>query len=136
MSTGTDRRRLPMSPANLVIWGTYALGVLVALVAGRWPLAAVLAAGLGLGVFSARRARRPAASDTERVARNEYQDERDRAIGRAGFAVVGVVAMVVSIVECMAALVFQAVPLWPAALQLVVLAVAKTAADQVAAQRH
>lgn len=135
MSTAT-RRRLPLSPINLVIWGAYALGVVAALATAHWVPALVLAVGLVLGVVSTRRARRPDASDATRIGANEYQDERDRAIGRDGFAVVGVVAIVLSVVACMVSLVFQVIPLWPAAGQLVVLAVAKMVADQVAAQRH
>lgn len=134
MSTGTERR-LPMSPANLVIWSAYALGVVATLVVGQWPLAVVLALGLAVGVFSVRRARRPEADDVTRVGAIEYRDERDRAIARDGFAVVGVVAMVLSAVEYVVAL-LAGWPDWPAVMQLLVLAVVWTVANRVAAQRR
>ncbi len=92
----TRRSRLPVSSVNAVLVGVLLAAAVVAAVVGRWSSALLLAlAGLA-ALVGALHARRQASGDVTRVNAIEYRDERDRQIAREGFAVVGVVALVLS----------------------------------------
>ncbi|HEY3504232.1 MAG TPA: hypothetical protein VGN37_15785 [Actinocatenispora sp.] len=135
MSTQAERR-LPLSPANLVISGALAVVAVATAVAGHWQQAIVVAVGVAATVVMVRRARRPGASDVERVDAIEYRDERDRAIARAGLAVVGATAMALTAVEHVLVLVLRPeLAAWSLG-QFLILTVAWMVANRVAAQRH
>jgi hypothetical protein len=134
MSTRTDR--LPASRANLVLGAVFVAGVVATLALGLWAQAIMLGAMLLLGVFGIYRARRPGAGDVTRVDALEYRDERDRVIARDGFAVVGALALVLSLVEFV--LVSVLLPDWilvPFG-QTAVLCVGWGLANRAAARRH
>lgn len=135
MSTRTERR-LPMSPANLVVCAALAVVAVAALTAGLWQDAILIGAGGVLCVVSVRRARRPDASDLARVEAMEYRDERDRAIARAGFATAGAAAILLSTAETGVAVVLRPEwAVWPA-MQALVLTAAWAVGNRVAARRH
>jgi hypothetical protein len=93
----SDTHRPPVSRVNAVIFGLLATGFVATLAGGLWVQAAILGAGLlavGVGV---RRARRADTGPLTRVNALEYRDTRDRVIARDGFAVVGIVALVLSV---------------------------------------
>ncbi|RBY83241.1 hypothetical protein DQ241_19820 [Blastococcus sp. TF02A-30] len=121
---------------TVVVAGAVALGVL-----GRWFEAWLLAAVSVAAVGSALHARRPGSRDITRVNAIEYRDERDRSIARAGFSVVGAVALVLSVVEFVVIAVVVAARDWPPAVQLVpigqllLLCVVWAAANSYAARR-
>jgi hypothetical protein len=134
MSTRTDR--LPASRANLVLGAVFVAGVVATLALGLWGQAIMLGAMLLLGVFGIYRARRPGAGDVTRVDALEYRDERDRVIARDGFAVVGALALVLSLVEFV--LVSVLLPDWTLVPfgQTAVLCVGWGLANRAAARRH
>lgn len=133
MST-TNRRRLPVSTANAVLVGAFLLAAVAAAGLGLWA-AAVLLAVLGLaGLGSALYARRPGARDVTRVNAIEYRDERDRRIARTGFAAVGVVALVASMIHFIVATALSLEHEWLPAAQLLLLAAVWGVANSVAAR--
>ena len=93
----TPGNRLPVSTTNAVLVGVFLLGALGTGVAGSWPQAVLLGLVGLAGFASALFARRASSSDITRVNAIEYRDERDKQIARTGFAVVGVVALIVSV---------------------------------------
>jgi hypothetical protein len=128
--------KFPMSCVNLVLTSALAAGVLLSLFLGLWPQAVTLALMLVLGLVGIYSARRPDASEVLRVNAIEYRDERDRTIARDGLVVVGIVALVLSLVEYMVALVLQPELTWPLLGQVLVLYVCWGMANQIAARRH
>jgi hypothetical protein len=71
-----------------------------------------------------------------RVDAIEYRDERDRTIARDGFAVLGVVALVLAMAEFLVAGVLAPASLGFTAPQLLVLCIAWGIANRVAARRY
>jgi hypothetical protein len=91
--------RLPISAVNAVLVSSFLLGAVTTAALRNWPAATVLGV-LGLfGLGAALYARRDKARDITRVNAIEYRDERDRTVARNGFAVVGAVALVLSVVQ-------------------------------------
>jgi hypothetical protein len=88
-----------MSRANFAICTVLLAGLVATIALGLPREALLLGFALVLGVLGIYRGRRVLASDVDRVDALEYLDERDRAIARDGFAVVGALALVVSTVE-------------------------------------
>ncbi|GAA4204409.1 hypothetical protein [Actinocatenispora rupis] len=135
MSTSTERR-LPLSPANLVICTVMVVVAVATAAVGHWQQAIVVAVGAVATVVMVRRARRPGASDVERVDAFEYRDERDRAIARDGLAAVGATALALTAVEYVVVLVMRP-GLAPWSLgQLLALAAVWMVANRVAARRR
>lgn len=133
MST-TSKRRLPVSAANAVLVGAFALAATTAAVIGLWPEAALLAV-LGLAGFAcALYARRPGARDVTRINAIEYSDERDRRIAQTGFAAVGVVALVASMIHFIVATALSLDHAWLPAAQLFLLSLVWAIANSVAAR--
>jgi hypothetical protein len=93
-----ETRRPPVSRANAVIVGVLATGLVATLAGGLWVQAAILGAGLLLTGLGVRCARRAEADTVTRVNAIEYRDARDRLIARDGFAVVGIVALALSLI--------------------------------------
>jgi len=62
-----------------------------------------------VAILQARLARRQESSDLSRVNGSEYRDERDRLVDRAGFSVGGGLALIVSVVDAIAALIVRSV---------------------------
>ncbi|HVL84371.1 MAG TPA: hypothetical protein VM367_08840 [Pseudonocardia sp.] len=117
MST-PSRSRLPVSTTNAVLLNVCLAGGVVTAIVGRWLEAGLLAA-VGLAVLAmAIYARRPNSRDITRVNAIEYRDERDKRIAQVGFSVVGVVALVVSVIEFVAVTVLVDNRDWPPAVQL------------------
>ena len=105
MSNPTSHR-LPLSLPNILLVGVSLAGAIVTGVFGN-VLATILLALLGLGgLFSAILARRPNASDSLRVMAFEFADERDSLLASRGFAVVGGAALIATMLELIAALIF------------------------------
>lgn len=94
----STRKRFGMSWWNAALALVAIIAAVIMAVLGRWGVAAVfLAAGLVVA-GSAIYARSGRASDLTRLNAAEYVDERDRAVGTQAFAIVGVVALVLTIV--------------------------------------
>ncbi len=97
-----NAKRLPISRANIVLVGAMAAGAIVTAVFGNLLGTAMLVVIAGGILIAALIARRPNSSDLERVNAIEYRDERDAALARRGFAVVGVAALILSLLEVLA----------------------------------
>ncbi|MFD0557050.1 hypothetical protein FB566_2305 [Stackebrandtia endophytica] len=120
------RRRRPISWINTVLILTCAIGALVSFVAGHPSLGAALLAGGLAGGIGAKLARRPGAGDFERVNALEYADERERAAGVKGLAVVGATAMILTFGQMVVVTVRPDVTvagMWPFAMLLILAAV-------------
>lgn len=128
--------QVPLSSVNRVLAAALLAGILLAGVLGLWPQAVILAAILLAGLGGAYAARRPSASDVHRINAIEYRDERDRMIARDGLAVVGVVALVMSLITYMLGLVLYPDLRWPLLAQVVLLNVCWGIANHVAVRRH
>ena len=92
----STRRWLRMSWWNAVLALVVLAGAVAMAVLGRWLVAAIFLAVVVLVVASAVYARSGRASDLTRLNAVEYLDERDRAVGTQAFAIVGVLALVLS----------------------------------------
>lgn len=127
--------RLPVSRPNALLLAVLVAGLVATLLLGLWPQAVVMALLLLVIGVSAWVGRRESASDVTRVDSLEYRDERDRAIARDGFAVVGVLALVITVVESV--LVGVLAPEWvfPVLVRLVILCAAWAIGNRVAARR-
>ncbi|WP_317230308.1 hypothetical protein [Clavibacter sp. MX14-G9D] len=96
MSRTNERRGI--SRVNVLLVSVFGVGALVALIAGNPGSAFVLAFMGAIGFGGALQASRPGASDVTRINGLEYRDERDGRLAQQGFAVVGVAALVISVV--------------------------------------
>ena len=92
----STRRWLRMSWWTAVLALVVLAGAVAMAVLGRWLVAAIFLAVVVLVVASAVYARSGRASDLTRLNAVEYLDERDRAVGTQAFAIVGVLALVLS----------------------------------------
>ena len=91
--------RLPISAINLVLLSAFFLGALTAGALGSWTGAGYLGFfGLG-GLAGALFARRSGSRDVTRLNALEWRDERDRALAKSGFAVVGAVALLMVLAQ-------------------------------------
>lgn len=94
----STRKRFGMSWWNVVMVAVALIAAVIMAVLGRWGVAGIFViVGLGLA-GSAIYARSGSASDLTRLNAAEYVDERDRAVGTQAFAIVGVVALVLTMV--------------------------------------
>ena len=85
--------RLRISRINVVLVSALLLGALIAAGLQRWQAALYLGlVGVG-GLAVALYAHRSGSRDVTRLNGLEWRDERDRTLARSGFAVVGVVAL-------------------------------------------
>jgi len=141
--------RLPVSTVNAVLVAVFLVGAVVTAVLGNW-LGTTLLGVLGIfGLIGALYARRADSRDITRVNAIEYSDERDRTIAQKGFAVVGAVALALSVLQVVLATIFAEVvvqtgvsglsvetqiPLLPY-IQLFILALTWGVANSVAARR-
>ena len=141
--------RLPVSTVNAVLVAVFLVGAVVTGVLGNW-LGTTLLGVLGIfGLIGALYARRADSRDITRVNAIEYSDERDRTIAQKGFAVVGAVALALSVLQVVLATIFAEVvvqtgvsglsvetqiPLLPY-IQLFILALTWGIANSVAARR-
>ncbi|MBM7387200.1 hypothetical protein [Clavibacter phaseoli] len=96
MSKRTERRGI--SRVNALLVSVFLAGALIALLTGHLPSALVLAFMGVIGLGGALHAARPGASDVTRINGLEYRDERDGRLAQQGFAVVGVAALIISVV--------------------------------------
>ena len=137
----TSNSRLPVSTANALLVGVFLLAAAATAVAGRWAEAAMLALIGLIGMACALYARRPNSRDITRINAIEYRDERDKQIAQEGFAVVGAVALVLSVAEFVMVSVLAHQYAWsPVAKsflagQLLVLALVWAIANSIAARR-
>ena len=92
----STRRWLRMSWWNAVLALATLVGAVTMAALGRWGVAAIFLAVVVVVAGSAIYARSGRASDLTRLNAIEYADERDRAAGTHAFAIVGVVALVLS----------------------------------------
>lgn len=138
----TRSSRLPVSAVNALLVAVFLTVAVGTAAAGRWGQTVMFALMSLLGLAGALHARRQSAGDVTRVNAIEYRDERDRQIAREGFAVVGVVALVLSVVGFVAVSTLGDQQAWaPAAQglvvgQLLVLAVVWALGNYVAARRR
>jgi hypothetical protein len=97
MFRSTDR--LPISAVNLVLVSAFLFGAVITSILGNWTATALLGF-IGLSMIPiARYARRPGSRDITRVNALEWQDERDRTLAKSGFAIVGVAALLLVLVQ-------------------------------------
>ncbi|CAN5331408.1 hypothetical protein BH11ACT4_BH11ACT4_12840 [soil metagenome] len=126
-----NSRRLPLSVTNIVLVSTFLAGAIASALLRNWlPTGLLLALGLG-GLLAALYARRAGSRDITRINAIEYSDERDRMLARKGFAVVGAVALALSVVELVIAAMFTDY-YWIASIQLLVLSVTWGVANSLA----
>jgi hypothetical protein len=126
--------RLPISVVNAVLVSSFLLGAVSTAVLRNWPATSVLGALGVFGLAGALYARRDNARDITRVNAIEYRDERDRTVARNGFAVVGAVALVLSVVQVVVSTALTE-HFWFAYAQLVVLSVTWSIANSLAVRR-
>jgi len=131
--------RLPISAINLVLVSAFLLGALIAGALGRWTGAAYLGA-LGLsGLAGALYARRSGSRDVTRLNALEWRDERDRALAKSGFAVVGAVALLMVLAQLIVVVVTDAGHdspfMWVTLSQMLILYIAWGIANSVAVRR-
>ncbi|CAN5402590.1 hypothetical protein BH10ACT4_BH10ACT4_08970 [soil metagenome] len=94
-----NRRELPLSTPNIILVSVFLATAIAAAAFQSW-VACVLTLLLAVGIaVQARLARRSESSDRARLNALEYRDERDRALARSGFSVVGGLALIVSVAE-------------------------------------
>lgn len=94
----STRERFGMSWWNAVLVGVVLLAAVIMAVLGRWGVAGIFAVVAVVLAGSAIYARSGKASDLTRLNATEYLDERDRATGTQAFAIVGVVALVMTMI--------------------------------------
>jgi hypothetical protein len=131
--------RLPISAINLVLLIAFLLGALIAGALGSWTGAAYLGAlGLG-GLACALFARRSGSRDVTRLNALEWRDERDRALAKSGFAVVGAVALLMVLAQLIVVVVTDAGHdspfMWVTLSQMLILYIAWGIANSVAVRR-
>lgn len=131
--------RLPISAINLVLVSAFLLGAVIAGALGKWSGATYLGAlGLG-GLAAALYAHRSGSRDVTRLNALEWRDERDRTLAKSGFAVVGVVALLMVLGEfivVVATVTTADSPLfWAAITQLTILCVVWVVANSVVVRR-
>jgi len=88
--------RLPVSVPNTMVAASLLVGGIAAALRANWPVSALLIVLAIVWVPIAQHARRASAGDKTRVGNFEPQDERDRAIARRAFAVVGATALILT----------------------------------------
>lgn len=135
----STRDRFGMSWWNAAFAAAIVVAGVLALVFRQWAVAAVFGVVLVAFVVGVRYARSGRASDVTRLNAAEYTDERDRRMAAYGLAIVGVVAMALSMGTFVAALVLlpPGHPMYFVAWgQLVALALAWMVANWIAARRH
>ncbi|MCH1882275.1 hypothetical protein [Agrococcus sp. ARC_14] len=93
----STHKALRMSWWNAVIAAGALLTAVVLAILGDWFAAGLMTLAAIAFVLSALYARSGRASDITRLNAVEYIDERDRAIGAYAFAIVGVVALLLSL---------------------------------------
>lgn len=97
--TSTNR----ISTANVILLGSLAAGTIVCAVLQN-VTGVVLLGVTGvlalLGIVANLRADAP---DIGRINALQYRDERDRTLARAGFSIVGAAALIISVIEAVAA---------------------------------
>ena len=131
--------RLRISAINLVLVSAFLLGAVIAGALGKWSGATYLGAlGLG-GLAGALYAHRSGSRDVTRLNALEWRDERDRTLAKSGFAVVGVVALLMVLGEfivVVATVTTADSPLfWAAITQLTILCVVWVVANSVVVRR-
>jgi hypothetical protein len=131
--------RLPISAINLVLVSAFLLGAVIAGALGRWSGATYLGAlGLG-GLACALFARRSGSRDVTRLNALEWRDERDRALAKSGFAVVGAVALLMVLAQLIVVVVTDAGHdspfMWVTLAQMLILYIAWGIANSVAVRR-
>ena len=135
MSPKIDSLTLPVSLTNLVLGVSLVAAGIAQAVAGNWILAGALVFVAVFTVVAARYARRPDSLDIARVNAIEYRDERDRTIARNGFSVVGVAALVLTVVEILGVSFVAPEYGWVPSVQLFVLSVVWGVGNSVPARR-
>lgn len=134
----STRKWLGMSWWNAAFTVMIVVCLVLMLVLGRWFAAIVMAVLLVAFVASVLYARTARASDVTRLNAAEYADERDRAMGAFGLAVVGVTAMFTSMAMFILAILLLP-PTHPMVFvvwgQLVLLAVVWLVANWIAVRR-
>lgn len=120
--------RLPLSVANILLVSIFLVGAVTTAVLHNWIGTGLLTVlGLG-GLGGAIYARRAGSRDITRINAIEYRDERDRMLARNGFAVVGAVALALSVVELVVATVLTSY-YFIASIQLFILTVTWVSAN-------
>lgn len=99
-----------MSPVNTVLVGLLLVGAVLCFLLGQNIAGSALLFGGLFGGLGAIVARRGSSGDLERVNALEYADERDRAAAGKGLAVVGVVAVVLSLGQVIVHVIIDADP--------------------------
>ncbi|WP_010205339.1 hypothetical protein [Salinibacterium sp. PAMC 21357] len=125
---------MKISAINVVLLCVLVAAAVVTGVTGNWFEMTLLLLAAVFIFASAVYARGQKASDVLRLNAIEYRDERDRLLAKSGFAVVGIVALILAIAEFILAAVFQEL-LALASAQVLVLSAVWGVANSVAAKR-
>ena len=131
--------RLRISTINVVLVSAFLLGAVLAAGLERWQ-AAVYLGLLGIcGLTGALYAHRSGSRDVTRLNGLEWRDERDRTLAKSGFAVVGVVALLMVVAQFIVVMLTDPGPdspfLWMALAQVLILNLAWVIANSVAVRR-
>ena len=92
-------KRSPRLTANHLTFATLLIGAVVSAVSANIRIASILLGIAVVGYGFVWLSRRFGQTELSRIHALEYSDERDRAIATKGYAIVGVVAIVVTVIE-------------------------------------
>jgi hypothetical protein len=131
--------RLRVSTINLVLVSALLLGALAEAALGSWQEAITFAVGGLCGLAGALYARRSGSRDVTRLNALEWRDERDQALAKSGFAVVGAVALLMVMAQFIIVVVTDTSHhspfMWLTLSQLLILNFAFVIANSVAVRR-
>ena len=134
MSSSTAKNRI--STPNIIWLSSFAIGAIVCAVTSNVTGALLLGSIAVLAFIAVLTNMRPGTPDIGRINALQYRDERDRELARKGFEIVGATALVISVIEVVAATVIN--EQWVIAAtcaQLFVLAVVWAIANSVVVRR-
>jgi len=125
-----------LSTANIILLSSLAGGALVCAALQNVLGAVWLGATALLALIGILPNLRPDARDIGRINAIQYRDERDRRLARDGFSIVGAAALIISVIEAVAAAISGNIAFQIAAFaQLFVLSVIWAIANSVAVRR-
>ena len=105
MSSSTAKNRI--STPNIIWLSSFAIGAIVCAVTSNVTGALILGSIAVLAFIAVLANMRPGTPDIGRINALQYRDERDRELARKGFEIVGATALVISVIEVVAATVIN-----------------------------
>ena len=92
-----------ISTANIILLGSLVAGTIVCAVLQNVTGVVLLGVTAVLALIGTLANMREDAPDIGRINAIQYRDERDRTLARAGFSIVGAVALIIAVIEAVAA---------------------------------